>query len=179
LVFEDTNGGRRPIDVDEISLNDLLGVDLAILKSAAAAIREGQAEGHAFALHVPIHFRCLRSLSCRSEMARLLPLFADIRRYLAFNILGVPDGAPKGALAEAISALRPHGLGVLMQPSSMGDEVRRWRGRGRGFKPNQGVRDDLQRRRDGVDRPRHLHTAHASGGLERRVHPHQRRAYQR
>ncbi len=130
LVFEDTNGGRRPIDVDEISLNDLLGVDLAILKSAAAAIREGQAEGHAFALHVPIHFRCLRSLSCRSEMARLLPLFADIRRYLAFNILGVPDGAPKGALAEAISALRPHGLGVLMQPSSMGDEVRRWRGLG-------------------------------------------------
>lgn len=130
LVFEDTNGGRRPIDVDEISLNDLLGVDLAILKSAAAAIREGQAEGHAFALHVPIHFRCLRSLSCRSEMARLLPLFADIRKFLAFSILGVPDGAPKGALAEAISALRPHGLGVLMQPSSMNGEVRRWHGLG-------------------------------------------------
>jgi hypothetical protein len=130
LVFEDSNAGPCPIDFDEISLNDVLGVDIAILKSAAAAIREGQAEGHSFALHVPIHFRCLRSLSCRSEMARILPLVSDIRRFLAFNILGGPDGAPTGALAEAISALRPHGLGVVMQPSSMNDEVRRWRGLG-------------------------------------------------
>ena len=61
-------------------------------------------------------------------MARLLPVFADIRRFLTFSIIGVPDGAPKGASAEAISPLRPHGLGVLMQPSSMNDEVRRWRG---------------------------------------------------
>jgi hypothetical protein len=130
LVFEQTKDGLRPIDFEAMSLKDTLGVDLAILKSAAAAIRDGQAEGHTFALHVPIHFRCLRSLSCLSEMARLLPMFSDIRRFLVFSIIGVPDGAPKGALAEAISALRPHGLGVLMQPSSMNEEVRRWRGLG-------------------------------------------------
>jgi hypothetical protein len=130
LVFEDTNAGPRRIDSDEISLKDVLGIDIAVLKSAAAAIREGQAEGRTFALHVPMHFRCLRSLSCRSVIARLLPPFGDIRRFLTFSILGVPDGAPMGALADAVSALRPHGLGVLMQPSSMNDEVRRWSGLG-------------------------------------------------
>jgi hypothetical protein len=195
LVFENTKAGLLPIDFEAMSLKDVLAVDLAILKNAAAVIRDGQAEGHAFALYVPIHFRCLRSPSCRSEMARRLPAFSDIRRFLVFSIVGVPDGAPKGVLADAISALRPHGLAVLMQPSAMNEEVKRWPGLGavgrdlrfhrrgsdrrRGVEPNQGVRGLLQRRRDGVDRPRHLHTAHASGGLERRVHPHQRRAYQR
>jgi hypothetical protein len=63
-------------------------------------------------------------------MARILPSFADIRRFLVFHVLGVPDGAPRGALAEAISALRPHGVAVIMQPASMNGEVRRWRGLG-------------------------------------------------
>jgi hypothetical protein len=130
LVFENTKAGLLPIDFEAMSLKDVLAVDLAILKNAAAVIRDGQAEGHAFALYVPIHFRCLRSPSCRSEMARRLPAFSDIRRFLVFSIVGVPDGAPKGVLADAISALRPHGLAVLMQPSAMNEEVKRWPGLG-------------------------------------------------
>jgi len=130
LVFEVVGGGVQAADMDEISLRDVLGIDCAIVKNAAAVIRASQLAGYSFALHIPIHFRCMRSLSCRSEMARILPLYSDIRRFLAFNIVGVPDGAPTGALADAVSALRPHALGVMMQPAAMNEEVRRWRGLG-------------------------------------------------
>ncbi len=127
LVYE-TRGATPPAtDMDDLSLGDTLMIDLAILKSAAATIREGQDQGCVFSLHVPINFRCLRSPSCRSEFARLLPRFEDIRKFMAFCINSIPDGAPKSTLAEVISALRPHGLGVVMKADAMTDEVQRWR----------------------------------------------------
>jgi hypothetical protein len=130
LTFEVSTSGPKAVDLDDIGLQDALAIDLAMLKDAAGLIRDGEAAGTTFALHIPVHFRCLRSLSCRSEFARLLPLFADIRKYLVFCIVGVPDGAPKGLLAEAISALRPHGSGVIMRAGSLNMEVQRWQGLG-------------------------------------------------
>jgi hypothetical protein len=127
LVYESIEPGEEAGSLDDISLRDVLAIDLAILKNAASLIRDGQQHGSIFALHVPISFRCLRSVSCRSELGRLLPLFEDIRKLLAFCIVGVPDGAPKSILAETISVLRPYGMGVVMQSESLNEEVQRWR----------------------------------------------------
>jgi hypothetical protein len=130
LVYEAVGSEPQAKTLDDISLRDAWAIDVAVLRAAAGVIRDGQSQGAIFALHVPITFRCLRSPSCRVQMAQLLPLFADIRKFLAFCIVGVPDGAPSGVLAEVISVLRPHGLGVVMQPTSMNKEVQRWRNLG-------------------------------------------------
>jgi hypothetical protein len=127
LIYEAAGSAPPAEDLDEISLRDAWPIDVAVMRAAAAMIREGQSEKAIFALHVPISFRCLRSPSCRVELAQLLPVFEDIRKFVAFCVVGIPDGAPVSVLTEVISVLRPHGLGVVMQPSAMNKEVQRWR----------------------------------------------------
>jgi hypothetical protein len=130
LIYKVIDSSSPESDMDDISLRDAWAIDVAVMRAAITMIRQGQAQGAIFALHVPINFRCLRSPSCRVELARMLPIFEDIRKFLAFCIVGVPDGAPTGILAEVISVLRRHGLGVVMQPASMNNEVQRWRNLG-------------------------------------------------
>jgi hypothetical protein len=130
LIYNAVDSAPPGSDLDDISLRDAWAIDVAVMRAAITMIRQGQDQGAIFALHVPISFRCLRSPSCRVELAQMLPLFDDIRKFLAFCIVGVPDGAPTGILAEVISVLRRHGLGVVMQPTSMNNEVQHWRNLG-------------------------------------------------
>jgi hypothetical protein len=129
-IFEVRNGQYESISETALSIRDMLEVDLIILRNSARVIVEALAAGYTFALHIPISFRSLRSTSCRATLSRYLPTIAILRKYIIFCIVGVPDGAPRGLLAEAASAFKQYANGVVMLASTMNEEPKRWLGLG-------------------------------------------------
>jgi hypothetical protein len=129
-VFDRRPHGQAARQCSDLSLRDMLAIDTEVLRNAIKIITEAQAAGATFSLHVPLTFRCLRSMSCRAALARLMPAVAEMRKFIVFYIVGVPNGAPRGVLAEAISVLKRDANGVLILADALSNEPVRWRGLG-------------------------------------------------
>lgn len=112
--------GRQPLWgyealQDPADPQQILEMDLLILKHALDTSLELYDNRFRFFLSVPINFESLAVLARRQQMvAALQKIPTHMRAFMTYHLVGVPAGVPVSRLGEMVSTLRPYGRTIMV-----------------------------------------------------------------
>lgn len=105
--------GRDP------SLKDIVDLDLDTYEYALSILSDSLQNMFTFLLSVSVHFETLSTASSRAAYLELCEVVPEVlRKYIVFEINGLPEGIPKSRLMELVALLQHQGRGVFVR---MGD----------------------------------------------------------
>lgn len=124
-----TRPGRSPVwgydcIVSPDDPQEILDVDLFILKNAVDDALELYENRFRFFLSLPVNFESLAVLTRRRQfLAALQDIPAHIRPFITFHLVGAPQGVPAGRLGEMVSTLRPFGRSIMIVVDIAGSDL--------------------------------------------------------
>lgn len=100
---------------DPTDPQQILGMDIQILRDALDVAVELYENRFRFFLSVPVNFESLAVSNRRREMVAVLRTIpAHMLPFMTYHLVGAPTGVPAGRLSEMVGTLRPFGRTVMV-----------------------------------------------------------------
>jgi len=98
--------------------SQILEMDLRVLQEAGHALRIQHELGHTQLVSVAVHYSTLnRQRTQQSYMSALLSLPRDYRRFLVIELIGLPNGVPRGRLLDVSLSLKEYSRARIVKLS--------------------------------------------------------------
>jgi hypothetical protein len=105
-----------PVMLHDLEARERTKVELICLRQGVAALIRHLERGERFLMTLRVAFDTLSSPIARMEFAGICrDLPSDLRQYLLFELVAVPEGVPQGRLADLMTSLRPYAKALRVQ----------------------------------------------------------------